>query len=66
MLAAPPDVACIYFPRKDLYQTADEASRALRAVALARMERGDYDPRLLAYECHGHYHLGRVRTDRRA
>lgn len=63
MLASPPEtIACIYFPTKKLYTTADEASIALRHIALDYMARGDYDPTLLAFECHGHYHHGRPRA----
>ena len=67
MLALPPeiallpDVSCMYYANKKLYVTADQASCALREVAVKYMTRGCYDPRLEVYACHGHWHIGRVR-----
>lgn len=62
MLAAAPETeTCWYFPRKALYLTADEASVALRDVARIHMDRGRFDPRLRAFPCGEHYHLGRTK-----
>ena len=64
MSPAPPESVCIYYPTKEVYATADEASCALREVAVLYMEQGRYDPRLRPYECHGHWHLGRSKDER--
>lgn len=64
MLASPPELTCIYFPNKTRYETADEASCALREVAVAYMKGNVYDQSLTVYQCRaGHWHLGRNRRD---
>lgn len=59
MLACPPETSTCPFPRKVRFGTADEASLALRDVARIYMAKGCYDPRLIAYVCDDHWHLGR-------
>lgn len=65
MLASPPShLLCMYFPTKKLYETADQASCALRDVAVSYMKGGVYDDRLRVFSCHDHWHLGRIKIER--
>jgi hypothetical protein len=68
VLASPPNIdllpglLCMYYPRKKTYATADEASVALRQIAVTYMERGIFDERLVVFDCCDHWHTGRPRV----
>ena len=58
-----PGVVCMYYVSKRVYETADEASVALREIAVKYMELGHPEPDLMVYPCCDHYHLGRKKRE---